>query len=81
MCIANLADYDDATARAIWQHEFDLQARERFQRQIAEIQHIGAETRRILSSLPATVEASPSLPCAEAVAGNPSSQGATACTH
>lgn len=78
MCIANLADYDDATARAIWQHEFALQARERFQRQLAEIQHIGAETRRILSSLPATVEATPSLPFAEAVAGNPPTQGVAA---
>lgn len=78
MCIANLVDYDDATARAIWQDEFALQARERFLRQVAEVHRIGTETDRILSSLPAAAEASPSRPRADAVAGNPSKQGATA---
>lgn len=37
MCIANLTDYDDATAREIWAHEFALQERERLQRQSAEL--------------------------------------------
>lgn len=40
MCIANLTDYDDATAREIWQHEFALQERERMQRQRAELSRL-----------------------------------------
>lgn len=78
MCLAAWADYDDETIRAIWRVEQLRQKRDRRQRELAEIQHMAAETRRILTSLPATVEAIPSLPVAEAVAGTPSSQGVAA---
>ncbi|MGN6383684.1 MAG: hypothetical protein ACTHMK_13860 [Dyella sp.] len=78
MCLAAWADYDDDTIRVIWRVERLRQQRDKRQRQLAEIQRMAAETRRILSSLPATVEASPSLPRAEAVAGIPSSQGVAA---
>lgn len=49
MCIANLTDYDDATAREIWQHELALQERERMQRQRAELS-------RFLRIVPFTTE-------------------------